>query len=82
MGDARALIMRGNGAITAGESLEAAVVFAYFLDEAARVELTVRIAGETATAPVLSPDECAKRAVTAGGIYERMWSFLTYGDPE
>jgi HCOMODA/2-hydroxy-3-carboxy-muconic semialdehyde decarboxylase len=82
MGDARALIMRGNGAITAGESLEAAVVFAYFLDEAARVELTVRMAGELGTAPVLSPDECAKRAVTAGGIYERMWSFLTYGDPE
>jgi HCOMODA/2-hydroxy-3-carboxy-muconic semialdehyde decarboxylase len=57
-------------------------VFAYFFEETAHVELTVCVAGETATAPVLSPDECAKRAVTAGGIYERMWLFLTYGDAE
>lgn len=82
MGAARALVMRGNGAITAGESLEAAVVYAYFLEEAARIELTVRMTGEAATAPVLSAEECAKRAVTAGGIYERMWAFLTYGDRE
>ena len=33
-------------------------------------------------APVLSAEESAKRAVTAGGIYERMWAFMTHGDPE
>jgi HCOMODA/2-hydroxy-3-carboxy-muconic semialdehyde decarboxylase len=82
LGNAKAIVMRGNGAITVAENLEAAVVLAWYLDDAARVELAVRAAGGLDTAPVLSDDESQKRAVTAGGIYERMWAFMTHGDPE
>jgi HCOMODA/2-hydroxy-3-carboxy-muconic semialdehyde decarboxylase len=82
LGAAKAIVMRGNGAITAAESLEAAVVLQWYLDDAARIELAVRAAGERETAPVFSAEESTKRAVTAGGIYERMWAFMTAGDPE
>ena len=82
LGDARAIVMRGNGAITVGANLEEAVVLAWYLEDAARVELIVRSAGEAGTAPVYTAEEATKRAVTAGGIYERMWAFLTRDDPE
>ncbi len=82
LGAARAIVMRGNGAIVTGASVEEAVVLSWYLEDAARVELAVRSAGAEASAPVLRADECAKRAVTAGGIYERMWSYLTRDDPE
>jgi HCOMODA/2-hydroxy-3-carboxy-muconic semialdehyde decarboxylase len=82
LGTAKAIVMRGNGAITVGESLEAAVVLQRYLDDAARIELAVRAAGESETAPVFSTEESAKRAVTAGGIFERMWAYMTHGDPE
>jgi HCOMODA/2-hydroxy-3-carboxy-muconic semialdehyde decarboxylase len=82
LGDARAVVMRGNGAITVGASLEEAVVHAWYLEDAARVELAVRAAGNPETAPLITPDECAKRATSAGGIYERMWAYLTRDDPE
>ena len=82
LGAARAIVMRGNGAIVTGATLEEAVVLSWYLEDAARVELAVRWAGAEADAPVLSADECSKRAVTAGGIYERMWAFLTRDDPE
>jgi HCOMODA/2-hydroxy-3-carboxy-muconic semialdehyde decarboxylase len=82
LGNAKAIVMRGNGAITVAESLEAAVVLAWYLDDAARVELAVRAAGGGETAPVMSLEESERRAVTAGGIYERMWAFMTYRDPE
>ena len=82
LGRANAIVMRGNGAITVAQSLEAAVVLQRYLDDAARVELAVRAAGEADSAPVFSAEESAKRAVTAGGIYERMWAFMTHGDPE
>jgi HCOMODA/2-hydroxy-3-carboxy-muconic semialdehyde decarboxylase len=82
LGAARAIVMRGNGAITAGTTLEEAVVLAYYLDDAARVELAVRATDDWMNAPVLSADECARRATWAGGIVERMWAFLTRDDPE
>src|SRR5271154_342082 len=41
MGGARAIVMRGNGAITAGASIEEAVALAWYLEDAARVELAV-----------------------------------------
>ncbi len=82
LGGARAIVMRGNGAITASATLEEAVVLAWYLEDAARVELAVRSAGGFATAPVLTAEECAKRALAAGGIYERMWAYLTRNDPE
>jgi HCOMODA/2-hydroxy-3-carboxy-muconic semialdehyde decarboxylase len=82
LGSARAIVMRGNGAITASATLEEAVVLAWYLEDAARVELAVRSAGALETAPVMTEEQCAKRALSAGGIYERMWAFLTRDDPE
>ena len=42
---ARAIVMRGNGAVAVGASLEEAVVMAWYLEDAARVELAVLGAG-------------------------------------
>jgi HCOMODA/2-hydroxy-3-carboxy-muconic semialdehyde decarboxylase len=80
LGTARAIVMRGNGAVTVGGSIEEAVVMAWYLEDAARVELAVLatgVAGEE-----LTPLEAQARAVTSGRIVERMWEWLTAGDPE
>lgn len=80
MGDNRAVIMRGNGAVTAGRDLVHATVWTWYLEDAARIELEVLktgLGGKT-----LNPEECEKRAVTAGMIIERMWDHMTVGDPE
>jgi HCOMODA/2-hydroxy-3-carboxy-muconic semialdehyde decarboxylase len=83
LGDAPAVVMRGNGAVVAALSLQRAVVLSWFLEDAARVELEVRrVFADAAGAPVLDADDCARRAVWAGGLEERMWDYLTAGDPE
>jgi HCOMODA/2-hydroxy-3-carboxy-muconic semialdehyde decarboxylase len=81
MGESAGLIMRGNGAVTTGRSLEEAVVLAWYLEDACRVELVALQSG-LADAPVIPPDQAAQRATRAGGIVERMWDHLTAGDPE
>jgi len=78
LGSARAIVMRGNGAICVGGSLEEAVVMAWYLEDAARVELEVLATGLDGR--VLSAVEAADRAVTSGRIIERMWDWLTRGD--
>jgi HCOMODA/2-hydroxy-3-carboxy-muconic semialdehyde decarboxylase len=80
MGGARAIVMRGNGAITAGRTLEEAATFAYFLEDAARVERDVRAMGLDPELGLLDPDEIEARCVFAGGVVERMWAFLTRED--
>jgi HCOMODA/2-hydroxy-3-carboxy-muconic semialdehyde decarboxylase len=82
LGGARAVVMRGNGAVTAGATLEEAVVFTWYLEDAARVELDVLAAGGAGAEAVFSTDEAKQRAVGTGRIYERMWEYLTHGDPE
>jgi len=82
MGDSNAVMMRGNGAVTTGASLEEAVVMAWYLEDTCRVELEALRCGLAETGPVLSDEECAVRATRAGLIIERMWDFLTHGDPE
>ncbi len=81
MGDNPAVVLRGNGAVVAADSLERAVVLTWYLEDAARVELAVRAAG-LASAGALSPEQVSARAVWGGGILERMWEYLTAGDPE
>lgn len=81
LGAASAVVMRGNGAVTVGTSLERAAVFAWYLEDAARMELAVRSTGLT-DSPLLNADECARRATDLGGIFERMWDFMIEGDPE
>jgi HCOMODA/2-hydroxy-3-carboxy-muconic semialdehyde decarboxylase len=80
LGPARAIVMRGNGAITVGASIEEAVVMAWYLEDSARVELAVLGTGREGLE--LTAAEARDRAVTSGRIIERMWEWLTAGDPE
>lgn len=79
LGGARAIVLRGNGALTVGRSIEEAVVLAWFLEDAARVELDVLATG--ADGWVYDAAEAADRAVTTGKLFERMWDWLVAGDP-
>jgi len=80
LGSGRAIVMRGNGAITVGTSIEEAAVMAWYLEDAARVELAVLATGREGME--LSGAEARERAVTSGRMMERMWDWLTAGDPE
>jgi HCOMODA/2-hydroxy-3-carboxy-muconic semialdehyde decarboxylase len=82
MGTSNVIVMRGNGAVMAADSIERAVVLTWYLEDAARVEWQLLAAGLAANAPVLSDDDAARRAVTSGGIFERMWDYLCASDPE
>lgn len=82
LGDASAVVVNINGAVTAGETPEQALTLAWFLEDAARVELAALSAG-LADKPTQMNDEQAKaRATWQGRIAERMWEYLTNGDPE
>jgi HCOMODA/2-hydroxy-3-carboxy-muconic semialdehyde decarboxylase len=83
MGNARAIVLSGNGAVTAGDTLEEAAGLAYFLEDAARVELALLPARNAGHSPrEYTPDEVEKRAVKAGALFERMWQYLCFGDTE
>jgi HCOMODA/2-hydroxy-3-carboxy-muconic semialdehyde decarboxylase len=81
LGHRNAVIMRGNGAFVVASTIERAVVLAWYLEDAARVEVELMGIANT-DLPVLSDSEAAERATWTGGIEERMWSYLTAGDPE
>lgn len=82
MGQSCAVVVGVNGAVTAGETPEQALTLAWFLDDAARVELAVLAAGMADKAPVMSEDQARERATWQGRIAERMWDYLTAGDAE
>jgi HCOMODA/2-hydroxy-3-carboxy-muconic semialdehyde decarboxylase len=83
LGDGRAIVMRGNGAVCAGASIEQAACLAWLLEDAASVELAVRSVPDGAATPTIyTSEEVAARAVFTGGIFERMWEYLTFGDAE
>lgn len=82
LGGGNVVVMRGNGAVIAAPTLEKALVLTWYLEDAARVELQVRSAGLAASAAVLDEAEAGQRATDAGRIFERMWDYLTAGDPE
>ena len=77
LGDAPALVLGVNGAVTAAQTLERAVALAWFLEDAARVELGVRAAGGAEVVTFRSAAEAAERATWNGRIAERVWEFLT-----
>jgi HCOMODA/2-hydroxy-3-carboxy-muconic semialdehyde decarboxylase len=81
LGDARAILMRGNGVVTAGESLEEAVVLTWYLEDTARVELDCLAAGMHDVG-LIGTEQARERATWSGRIRERMWDHLTAGDPE
>ncbi|MFJ9531802.1 class II aldolase/adducin family protein [Herbaspirillum sp. NPDC101396] len=82
VGQGNVVVMRGNGAVVAAPTLEKALVLTWYLEDAARVELQVRSAGLEAQGVVLNDEEAALRATDAGRIFERMWDYLSAGDPE
>jgi len=75
LGGARAIVLRGNGAVVVGASLQEACVLAWYLEDAARVELDVLASGEPGS--VFTPAEATDRATMQGRIVERMWDWLT-----
>jgi HCOMODA/2-hydroxy-3-carboxy-muconic semialdehyde decarboxylase len=77
LGAHNAIIMRGNGAIICGDSLEQAVALSWFLEDAARVERDVRTMGLEPDSGLLNPEEIAARQIWSGGVVERMWAWLT-----
>lgn len=81
LGGGRAILMRGNGAVVAGGSIEEAVVLTWYLEDMARVDLAGRAAGLSG-APTPDAAACTARATWAGAIRERMWDYLTVDDPE
>lgn len=83
MGNAAAIVLSGNGAVTAGPSIEDAAALAFFLEDAARIELALLPATAAGhNAREYTSEEAATRAVRAGGLFERMWHYLCHGDPE
>ena len=81
LGNAGAIFMRGNGLVTAGSSIEEAVVLTWYAEDAARVELEFLAAGMDDVG-IMSDEDIKSRATWAGRIRERMWDYLTDGDPE
>ena len=84
LGDAPSLVMRANGAVTVGPSIELAAGFAWCLEDAARIETLVRSVASDASveAACLTGGEIASRQVSSGAVFERLWEYLTAGDTE
>tara|TARA_B100000686_G_C16770890_1_gene965077 strand:+ start:262 stop:903 length:642 start_codon:yes stop_codon:yes gene_type:complete len=82
LGKSRAIVMRGNGCVLAGSTVEEAIVMAFYLEEAATTELSVMATGQEEKSLIYSETEANARAVKSGEIFERMWDYLTAGDPE
>lgn len=78
----KAVVMRANGAVVVGESLIEAVALSWFLEEAARVEVSLMQMGQDGDHTLLNQEETKARQVVAGRVYERMWEYLSFGDPE
>lgn len=78
-----AIILSGNGCVVAGETLREAASLAFFLEDAARVELAVLPARAAGIHPrEYTGEEIARRAVKAGALFERMWQHLCFEDEE
>ena len=82
LGTGNAVVMRANGAVVVGTSLIEAVALSWFLEEAARVEVGLMQMGQDGDHSLLTADETTARQVVAGRVYERMWEYLSHGDPE
>lgn len=83
MGDCNAIVMRGNGAVIWGDSIEQALAYSWYLEDAARVEIQVRsMIGDASQRRALDADELVDRQVFTGRVFERMWRHLTHGDIE
>ena len=67
--------------LTADGSLEEVVVLTWYVEDAARIELDCLAAG-LEDVGLIRPEQARERATWSGRIRERMWDYLTTGDPE
>jgi HCOMODA/2-hydroxy-3-carboxy-muconic semialdehyde decarboxylase len=81
LGDASAIVLKGNGAIIVADCLEKAVTLSVFLEDAARVELDLLTVGFDGP-PMLETEDARQRATWEGRVWERMWEYVTHDDPE
>ncbi len=77
LGQAPAIVMRGNGAVVVAETMPKAATLAWFLEDAARIERDVRAMGFAADSGLLDSSETADRQVWSGAVATRMWDWLT-----
>lgn len=82
LGDARAIVMRGNGAVCVGPTVEESVIMAFYLEESAATELAVLATGRENESVCYTSEQASIRATGTGRIYERLWDYMTAGDPE
>ncbi|MBK19734.1 MAG: class II aldolase [Rhodospirillaceae bacterium] len=82
LGSARAIVMRGNGAVCVASSVEESIVMAFYLEESAITELAVIASNDEGNSACFTDAEAKVRATGTGRIYERMWDYMTAGDPE
>jgi HCOMODA/2-hydroxy-3-carboxy-muconic semialdehyde decarboxylase len=80
LGSRPAIVMRGNGAVVVGDSIEKATVLSWFLEDAARIEYQVRSMGFDPASGRLTDEEISARQLWSGGVAERMWAWLTRSD--
>ncbi|MFD2580184.1 class II aldolase/adducin family protein [Novosphingobium colocasiae] len=80
LGAGHAIVLRGNGVVVVGESLEQAVTLTWFLEDAARIERDVRMMGLDPQAGRLDTQETQARQVWAGDVISRMWTWLNRHD--
>lgn len=72
LGDGEAVALRGNGAITVGQSIQESLVKAVWLEDSARIQLDARAVGE----PVyFSDDEVAIRTNVGYDVWGRAWQY-------
>jgi HCOMODA/2-hydroxy-3-carboxy-muconic semialdehyde decarboxylase len=77
LGEAPAIVMRGNGAVVVGETMAQAATLAWFLEDAARIERDIRAMGFDPKDGLLDPAETVDRQVWSGQVAMRMWDWLT-----
>ncbi len=84
LGDARAIVLRGNGVVVTGATIEETAAMVFYLEQGAKTELAVLACGGHSDADpvILTPEQAEARNTGAGRIFERMWDYLTDGDPE
>ena len=82
LGQASAIVVSVNGAVSVADSLEKATVLAWFLEDAARVELACLSAQRQDHVTFETPEQAVQRATWVGAIAERKWQYLTHGDIE
>ena len=73
LGDAGGIIMRGNGAVTVGSSVGAAVARMWVLEVSAEINRTAAAAG---TPQVLNEEELSYWESVSEELLERIWSYL------